>query len=253
MSIIIRVALLFVICMTFSVQVAAQMEQIPTLAVEYGDLRELVGKNHVFVHTENLESRRKIEKELMKFPQLKAVGRIEDAYFLLVFGSSLVRTSPNVFDNFASTSDSVVVYGDMVAMRLVRGRDGTRTRILWYTRKRQTFLRTDQFFRPSQFNNTRSNWIGLIGSLWSSNPKWSWIPISRATEIKATRDFIKALKKMHDQSKLTRAPLFPPVRERALGLRPRRMAVRKNIQRKPTSRGLINLVENRHKRDARWH
>lgn len=232
---IIRVVLLFILCLIFSAQVQAQTEQFASLAVEYGDLSELVGKNRVFVHTENLESRGKILKELAKskYPHFEVVGKIQDADYLLVYGSNLVRSSPSPLDNFAGAGDAAVLYGDMIVLKLisklnVEGTQGRDTRVLWYTRKRQTFIRTDQFFRPlqSNFNGTKSSWLALlIGAVLSSRPKLSWLPLSRDPEVSAVRDFIKALKKAGEFHKLSLVPSLPLMNKPSLAPLRRRVTL----------------------------
>ncbi|MDQ3751214.1 MAG: hypothetical protein M3367_19685 [Acidobacteriota bacterium] len=220
-----RIALLLVLCIVLSAQLNAQPEQFASLAVEYGDLSELVGKNRVFVHSENLESRAKVLKELAKskYPHFEVVGRIAEADFLLVYGTNLVRNNTTSFTE--STGDTNVAYGDMVALRLISNPKAAntlseaRTRIIWYTRKRQMFLRTDQIIRPvlqTKFSgSTKSSLIAsLIGTLLFSHPKLAWLPLSRDTEISAVRDFIKALK-ASEATKLDRRFALPLSRKLA--------------------------------------
>jgi hypothetical protein len=218
---IIRIAMLFGICLTLSSRATAQLEQLPTLSVEYGELSELrTDQNRVFVHTENLESRGRILKELKKCPRLQIVGRMEDADFLLVYGSSLVRTSPDLLDNsFAEPGGFAAVYGDLIALTLVGDRrslevpGGTHTRILWYLRKRQSFIRTGQFFPSSPFGGSSSKATlisSLVGGLLSNIPKLAWLPMSRSPEAGATRAFIKDLNKAYEvQMRLNPAGLLP--------------------------------------------
>lgn len=195
---IIRATLLLILSVTGSVQATAQTDQIPNLAVEYGNLSELFQRHRVFVYTENLESRERILRELAKYPRLMVVGRKEEADFILLFGANLVRNSPSSLDNFAGIDDSVVIYGDMVALRLIKHREGPRIRILWYTRKRQVFTNTDQFFRSNQFNNGRALWWSFLFRTYTSyNPRLKWITFNRATEANCTREFIKAMEKIY--------------------------------------------------------
>jgi len=230
---IIRIVLLLICSAVFSAQVKAQIEQVPFLAVEYGDLSEVAGKNRVFVHCENLESRGKILKELAKsqYPRFEVVGKIADADYLLIYGSNLVRNSPSSLDNFTGAGDTTVVYGDMVALKLVgdsdvEGVSGKHTRILWYTRKRQAFLRTDQFFRvtPPNLSGSKSSWITLlIGAILSSNPKLSWMPLSRDPEVSTVRDFIKALKQANESDTSGRTLRSPLMNKSSFISRPRQV------------------------------
>lgn len=228
-----RFALLLVLCTVFSAQVKAQTEQFAALAVEYGDLSEVAGKNRVFVHSENLEPRGKILKELAKskYPRFEVVGKIADADYLLVYGSNLVRNSPSALDSFIGAGDTTVVYGDMVVLKLagdsnVEGVSGKHTRILWYTRKRQAFIRTDQFFRitPPNLSGSKSSWIALlIGAVLSSNPKLSWLPLSRDPEVSTVRDFINALKQADESDNSGRTPRLPLMNKPSLIIRPRQI------------------------------
>jgi len=192
-----RVALLLILWIVLSAQLKAQTEQfMPT--VEYGDLSELVGKNRVFVHSENLESRARIIKQLAKskYPYFEVVGRIADADFLLVYGTNLVRNNTNSFTT-ESNGDTNVVYGDLVALKLISNSKAANSpRIIYYTRKRQIFIRTNQFSRlfQSNLNTSKSLIASLISNLLFSHPKLAWLPLSRNTEISTVRDFIKALK-----------------------------------------------------------
>jgi len=230
---IIRIVLLLILCAVFSAQVKAQTEQFASLNVEYGDLSELAGKNRVFVHTENLESRGKILKELAKsrFPRFEVVGKITEADFLLVYGSNLVRNSASSLDGFTAAGDTTIVYGDMIALKLIKDPNveglpvGNHTRILWYTRRRQMFIRTDQFLRPfqSKLNGSKSSWIALlISTVISSHPKLSWLPLSRNPEAGAIRDFLKALKKADESIKLNTTTL-PLLDKPVLVRRPRQL------------------------------
>ena len=214
----IRVVLLFVMCLTLTLssQVRAQVEQISTLSVEFGDISELVGKRRVFVLTETLGSREKVLKELKKSPYVEVVGRKEEADFYLIFGANLAQDGTSRLNNLVGTSESTVASGGMVAQIRVEAADGTRTRILWFTEKRQAFIPTGQFFQAPQFNSSwRSLVASLIGNLLSRHPKFAQIPINRATEVNATRDFVKALKKAYErQGELSQIPPLPSLRER---------------------------------------
>jgi hypothetical protein len=198
----------------------AQIEQVATLEREYGSLQDVigVGKIRVFVHTESLESRGKILKELAKYPMVEVVGRVADSVCILIYGSgSPVSTTATVLDNFTDDGVYTAAFGEMVAIKIVNnsdGRDGQpRTlRVMWHTRKRQTLLRTNQFFPPTQFGATatKSSWISLLlGGILSSVPKLASLPLNRSPEVNATRDFIKALKKAREQQiKVESIPLL---------------------------------------------
>lgn len=198
---VIRVVLLLTVCAAFAVRAAAQAEQMPDLSTEFGDVDELAGQRRVYVLTENLASRDKVLKELAKSPYLEVVGDQASADFCLVYGANLVFTGPSLFGGYAEQGNSIDTYGGLVAFKSVPGADGTHRRIYWYTHKRQTFVRTEQFFRPSQFNDARTNLItALVGGLLSRYPKLAWIPLSRSPETNAARDFVKALKKAYERN-----------------------------------------------------
>jgi hypothetical protein len=224
MTAIIRMILLSIACMSCSAPAMAQIEQVGTLEREYGSLQDVigVGKIRVFVHTENLESRGKILKELAKYPMVEVVGRVADSVCVLIYGSgSPVSTTATVLDNFTDDGVYTTAFGEMVAIKIVNnsdGRDGRpRTlRVMWHTRKRQTLLRTNQFFSPTQFGATatKSSWISLLlGGILSSFPRLASLPVNRSPEVNATRDFIKALKKAREQQiKFESIPqLSPPI------------------------------------------
>lgn len=234
MTMINRVALLLVLCIVLSAQIKAQPEQFTPPVVEYGDLTELIGKNRVFVHSENLASRAKILKELSKsqYPRFEVVGRIADADFLLVYGTNLVRNNTTSFTE--STGDTNVVYGDLVVLKLISNPKAANTlseaptaRIIFYTRKHQLSIRTDEFFRPFQTKfsgSTKSSLItSLIGTLLFSHPKLSRLPLSRDSEAGTVRDFIKALKKANGFTKLDKRVTLPLLLKPALAPRRRQI------------------------------
>lgn len=213
----IRVVLLFVMCLilTLASQVRAQVEKISTLSVEFGDISELVGKRRVFVLTEAFGSREKVLKELKKSPYVEVVGRKEEADFYLIFGANLAQDDTSRLNSLVGTSESTVASGEMVAQILVETGDGTRTRVLWFTEKRQAFISTGQFFQAPQFNSSWRSLVGsLIGQLVSRHPKFAQIPIGRAAEVNATRDFVKALKKAYERrGELSQIPPISSLRD----------------------------------------
>jgi len=200
------IAILLLFCMASPMWAGAQTGQLTSITVEYGDLSELAGKRRVFVQAENLSSRDRIVKELLKAsrPELEVVGRLADADFILTFGAGITQTGPGAVENFVAGGggEAASVSGGMVVLRLVGGEagEGARTRILWHADKRQTLIRTDQLFRATYSGSPRSNLIGLaVGGLLSAVPRLSVIPLGRSPEVKATRDFIKALRKVYER------------------------------------------------------
>lgn len=211
-----RVALLLVLITVLSAQFKAQTEQFATPVLEYGDLSELAGKHRVFVHSENLEARGKIVKALekSKYRHFEVVGRVADADFLLLYGTNLVRNNTTSFAE--SSGDTTVVYGDLVVLTLngspksnsnrkpAPALSATNTRLIWYTRKRRMFIRTNQFFRLFQpaLGGSKSSVAGtIIGNIIFSHPKLAWLPLRGNTEKSAVRQFIKALRKADESPK----------------------------------------------------
>lgn len=200
-----RIAAVLLFCFACAAWARGQGGQLIPAGVEYGDLSELVGKRRVFVHAENLSTRDRIVKELLKapLPGLEVVGRVEDADFILVFDAGTGQTGQGVSETFyADGGDGAfAVSGGLIALKLVSGGAGQRTRVLWHAQKRQAFVRTEQFFRPTYSGSTRSNLIGMvIGGLLVSIPKLSMIPVGRSPEVKATRDFVKALREAYERT-----------------------------------------------------
>jgi hypothetical protein len=189
---------MILICQMFLSDATAQVRigQIPD--VEYGDISELAGLRRVFVHTESFESRERILRELKNSPQLEVVGRIEDAEFILQFGADLTPSgvgSPGQGGGEGAT----ISYGDLVAYRHAKSRARVhRVRICWYVRKRQVRIKTADLLQPFHSRpNSTSHLVGsLAGLALSAYPRLRTVPISRGAEIKATRDFIKMLKRV---------------------------------------------------------
>jgi hypothetical protein len=164
--------------------------------VEYGDVSELVGTNRVFVDSDDYKAREHILREIAKHSRLRVVGRIEDAEFVLKFGSPLTSPTAPSSNDFTGGEGAMTVYGDMVAYRLTEG--PARLRICWFTRKKQVHLNAaqlvGQFFLRK--DDPKSNLLGLFLNLIPRGRwKFGFIHLSRAPEVNATRDFLKALRR----------------------------------------------------------
>lgn len=185
---------LIVICFVAASHTAGQVVTVPD--VEYGDVSELVGTNRVFVDSDDYKAREHILREIARHSRLLVVGRIEDAEFVLKFGSQLTSTNAPSANDFIGGESPMTAYGDMVAYRMTEG--PTRLRICWSARKKRVSLNAPQLV--GQFflrqDDPKSNLLGLVLSL---IPRGGWkfglFHLNRAPEVNATRDFLKALMK----------------------------------------------------------
>jgi fructose-specific component phosphotransferase system IIB-like protein len=189
---------LFVICVVSQGQAFSQMEKLQDLNIEYGDLRDLRG-SRVFVHSENLASRRRILREIAKFPRLQVVASKEEADYVLLFGSNLLGGNAVDGDNLFSgdiNNDSV----DMVALIMINGAT-PRTRVCWVSTKRRASISTLQLTELYPFSTSPQAQLIklLIRSFLSSHPRLKSVPLNHPPEAKAARDFIEALKKAQGQ------------------------------------------------------
>jgi hypothetical protein len=186
---------LFVIGLASHAQVSGQIDKLQDLTIEYGDLRELHGAR-VFVHSENLASRPRILREVAKYPRLKVVGRREDADFILLFGPSLLeRGAFGGSDYFSSSNginnDSI----DMVALIMINA-PSPRIRVCWVSTKHRASLSTPSLLDVLPLDvSPKSQLIRLLltGFLYS-HAKLKSVPLNRPPEVKAAREFIKALR-----------------------------------------------------------
>lgn len=205
----IRLTLLLIMSFICVSQVAAQSLQIPDL--EYGDLSEVEG-NKVFIVSDDLQARARICQEITsKYPDLIIVSRKEEANVILLYGTNLTRAG-SPFDNPGSVDDASVSWGEMVAVKPIKGLYGERTRILWFTRKsRKVYSLPLNGFAQSGLGFNRSTTkgavVGFIFRLGVSifqgrqeklmlNPATNSLQINfgRKNEIRAAQEFVKALK-----------------------------------------------------------
>ncbi len=187
---------LLVLVMSSHAQIFGQIEKLQDLTIECGDLRELRGQR-VFVHSDNLAARPCILREMAKYPRLKVVGRKEDADFVLLFGSNLIEQgAPYGSDAFSSVtainSDSV----DLVAFMMI-GTPAPRTRVCRVSTKQRANLSVPGLLEMYPFAvSLKLQLIKLlIFAFLSSHLKLKSVSLNRRPEVKATRDFIKALKR----------------------------------------------------------
>jgi hypothetical protein len=185
------IGLLF-ICLSSYTQVVGQTERLQPPDIEYGDLQDLRGAR-VFVHSENLASRPHILREIARYPWLKVVGRKEDADFILLFGNVLEQNTLDLSSGLIGNGvDNSSV--DMVALILINA-PSPRPKVCWVSTKHRTSISTAQLleFYPFGSNPKAQLLKFLIGSLLSSQTKLKSIPLDRPPEVKAIRDFLKAL------------------------------------------------------------
>lgn len=149
---------------------------------EYGDIAELKTMNRVYVATESLTARNNIVAELKKYKGLEIVSRPEDAEFFIAYEVSVANTGASLIGS--SVVDNQVVHGNMIVLVKSAGPDGqARPRILWSAYKHQDFT--------------------------------GGLTLNRNPSVNATREFIKALKKVRDVDTLqpsgghTEAPAPP--------------------------------------------
>lgn len=193
---------LLVISLASQTQTFGQIDKLQDLTIEYGDLRELSGAR-VFVHSENLAARPHILREVAKYPRLKVVSRREDADFILLFGPSLLERdalggSDYLGNSNGVDSDSV----DMVALIMI-GAPSPRTRVCWVSTKHRASLSTSSLLDVGPLDvSPKSQVIRLLitGFLYS-HPKLKSVPLNRPPEVKAAREFIKALRKAQGEAK----------------------------------------------------
>ena len=234
----VRIALLLVLYVTWSAHADAQIERMHDLTTHWSNMRDLVNLTKIYVHSSDYSARRNIVKELNKAKHLRlqVCSRVEDAEFALLYGQNLAGGA-SMFDYLPGAEASSSVYGEMVALRLIknhksRAGHNPRTKVCWFTRQRQVRLNTGQLLRSSlqgnSFNGSSARWNNLLTGL-SLIPLFQSTPISRGPEIKATRAFIR------DLSEARRKVLAEKMRSSGHVFRPRELTS-KLQPREPLSR-----------------
>ncbi|HEX8773290.1 MAG TPA: hypothetical protein VF735_06755 [Pyrinomonadaceae bacterium] len=132
---------------------------------EFGDISELKDLHRVFIVADTLQSRGIIVKEFSKYKGIELASRAEDAEFIIGFEIKSQSTGASIIG--PSVTNDVTYYGYMYAVVAVRTGDKPRLRILWNTQKSQA----------------------VSGGF----------TLSRHPATNASREFIKALKKVRGE------------------------------------------------------
>lgn len=184
--------MLLVATLALQAEAACQAEKLQAPDVEYGDLSELRG-NRVFVNAENLVSRDRILREIVKYPALRVVGRAQDADVILLFGSALASGGSEWGSYIDATNGINADRVDAVAFTIVN-EPTPRPRVLWVSTGRRASISTAQVIELYPFRDgLRSRIIKLLisGFFFSRRPT---VPLGRAPEVKAARAFVDALR-----------------------------------------------------------
>lgn len=185
--------MLLLATLTLHTEAVCQAEKLQAPDVEYGDLSELRG-NRVFVNADNLVSRGRVLREVMKYPALRVVGRAQDADVILLFGSALASGGSEWGNYIEATSGINADRVDAVAFKIV-DEPAPHARVLWVSTRRRASISTSHVIELYPFRDgLRSRIIKLLigGFFFSRRPS---IPLGRAPEVKAARAFVDALRR----------------------------------------------------------
>ena len=191
---ILRSVLLLLAALALHAEAAGQAEKLQAPDLEYGDLSELRG-NRVFVNSENLASRDRILREIVKYPRLRVVGRAQDADVILLFGSALASGGSewgNYLDAANGINNDRV---DAVAFAMVN-EPAPHARVLWVSTAHRASISTAQALELYPFHDgLRSRIIKLLisGFFVSRRPA---VPLGQVPEVKAARAFVNALRQV---------------------------------------------------------
>jgi hypothetical protein len=187
-----RSVLLLLAALAPHAEAAGQSEKLQAPDVEYGDLSELRG-NRVFVNSENLATRERILRELVKLPLLRVVGRAQDADVILLFGGALA-SSGSEWGNYLDAANGINNDRiDAVAFAVVN-EPAPHARVLWVSTARRASISTAQALELYPFHDgLRARIIKLLISGFFVS-RWPAVPLGRAPEAKAARAFVSALR-----------------------------------------------------------
>ncbi|HEV7905821.1 MAG TPA: hypothetical protein VGO96_18420 [Pyrinomonadaceae bacterium] len=222
----------------FQSLVVAQAFQQPD--IEYApDLSELREMRRVFVYSDDLNARARIVKELHKSERLTIAERVEDSDFILAFGTNIISNNALPMPEnalpmpeTAMAGMKVTVAKEMIAMRFVRSKEGKlRPRVIWNIRATKTFYSVAVPFRFSAANAFAPKPRSAKGAgielgirlffflLRKKRPQFfgfdqlnnqASISFGRDLEVKATREFVKAFKRIDKSGAAIKASTMPP-------------------------------------------